>query len=226
MDQVILARTPRIVNKRPFFISLGATLAISLGIWAGKNTHEILHREEVRFRSIFVLVCPGESGIAFAIQENLLLTAAHVCEGHPTGAVIKNPSWEGEIVNRVWLSEVEDLAVWNTSPNVKLAALPLSDRETWPGEAVSYYVPIGDIGLAPAFGRVLKDGWIDGTVWPGASGGPIFNSSGEVAGVMSAIARCAVPAPEGSGYFAPRAAVHLITPRCPALMVPFKRHSF
>ena len=143
--------------------------------------------------STFMVETGSSSGTAFLIEPDLVVTAAHVVEGHsfvgldPVGQLSGAEFGETLPSFVVYVNRDTDLAILrllNPSQNT-----PLNLRDQLPeiGTAVSAIgVPGGIFGITD--GQVLEfeqDLLVSDTeVAPGSSGGPLVDGSGDVVGVV------------------------------------------
>jgi len=135
---------------------------------------------------------PTGQGTAFQVAPRLLVTNAHVAKaGTPVLAVgpVRIP------VRIVRLDETNDLALLAVDVDLTSRPLPLSNDQVSPGE------PIFAIGNPEGLEKTISEGIVSGirkedgkdliqitsAISHGSSGGPIFNTKGEVVGVTVAI---------------------------------------
>ena len=134
-------------------------------------------------------------GSGVHIGDGLVLSAAHVAS---EGDVVKIKLDDGTTRDAqvVWASKASDIALLQTSP-AGLAASPLSCAPAIVGQSVTargnplvleFVTTYGHIVGAP---RQMQE-WasvvpVDMVILPGMSGGPLFNSAGEVVGINVAV---------------------------------------
>jgi S1-C subfamily serine protease len=134
-------------------------------------------------------------GSGVHIGDGLVLSAAHVAS---EGDVVKLKLDDGTTRDAkvVWASKASDIALLQTSPT-GLSASPLSCAPAIVGQPVTargnplvleFVTTYGHIVGAP---RQMQE-WasvvpVDMVILPGMSGGPLFNSAGEVVGINVAV---------------------------------------
>lgn len=184
---------------------------VDQGLWSTADLPDIGVRAAVeRFGEGVVLVkVPGALGSGFIIREDgYIITNAHVVQGEIEVSVTVYRMVDGQFDKKTF-DKVEIVAV---NPFVDLALLKIEDQELKEAGLQLTKVHLGDIdevevgqqvfvvgapqGLErsvtegivslknrAAFGKVYIQ--IDAAVNPGNSGGPLFNTKGEVIGVNS-----------------------------------------
>ncbi len=142
--------------------------------------------------------CDGGSvGTGFAVDDDLLVTAAHVVAGAQVVEVVQGTEATAGTV--VGIDEGSDVALVRTATELTGAELEFSDDEVRVGDAVAAIgYPEGDAltlhpGTVNAVGRKAVVGEhalhdlveFDAAVTHGDSGGPVVRTDGEVVGVVS-----------------------------------------
>lgn len=162
------------------------------------SVKEIVQRETPAIVSIYNLDARGEvrgTGTGFIVKtDGVVITNFHVIEG-AQGLLIKLKS--GEVYDRIWVMDFDprrDIAVLKTQ-GIQLPTVTLGDSEKM--EQGDWCVAIGNPkglehtvsdGLVSAL-RVIEGSkmlQISVPISPGSSGGPLYNSRGEVVGITTA----------------------------------------
>ena len=155
--------------------------------------------------------CVLESGVGSGtvIGSTLLLTAGHICEG--IRDMVNNTS-QSEVLDRVLVTihddngetygvtelnihETSDICIMKTDKPFLVDAISIAQKNPNRGKTVwSMMVPdgVGGMGLVPVVTGHFAGGGPDSSVFtipahPGASGGPIINSGGQLVGLVSQI---------------------------------------
>jgi S1-C subfamily serine protease len=171
---------------------------------------------------------PAGTGTGFVISEDgFIVTNQHVVEGSEALQVILA---DGERVDATLIgSDVfTDLAVVKVERQMETVVKFGDSGQLRPGEeVVAIGSALGDFtntvtqGVVSALGRTLRGGGgpnlenmiqHDAAINPGNSGGPLFNMSGDVVGVNTAVVRQAAPgiSAEGLGFAIPSSTVQKI----------------
>jgi hypothetical protein len=142
--------------------------------------------------------CDGKSGWAFSPYPKVLLTVAHLSS---TGTCTYEIDRERHSAKRQWVDTKRDLALFNTETEEEI---PFSHRvkisRDKPEETEElYYKGMVDKGVTTTIvGRYLGENLegflvIDGWVYPGSSGSPIWNKKKEVVGIILGAVQWAFP---------------------------------
>lgn len=170
---------------------------------------------------------PAGTGTGFVISEDgYIVTNNHVVEGSESLEVILS---DGETVPATLIGTdmFTDLAVVKVDRTMDVVVDFGDSNALRPGEeVVAIGSALGDFtntvtqGVISALGRTLTGGernlenmlQHDAAINPGNSGGPLFNMSGEVVGVNTAVVRQAAPgvSAEGLGFAIPSSTVQEI----------------
>jgi S1-C subfamily serine protease len=153
----------------------------------------------------------GSVGTGFVVDEGLVMTAAHVVDGH---AVVVTDDGVRHQMQVVLADAERDLAVLATATGSGLGRSPLQLAADLPAIATDVYamtVPAGQTAATASRGIVSgiveHDGHpfiqTDAAVNPGSSGGPLITSLGEVLGVTSS----KLDGAEGVAFVVPATAV-------------------
>ena len=140
-------------------------------------------------------------GSGVIIEDNLVVTAAHVAEDAPSIVIVTDTSarYNTEVI---YISERYDVAILRvissaTLPHVHLGnsdKLRLGQRVFTIGSPLLYFNSIST-GVVAGLGRGIPffgENYLlqtDAAISPGSSGGPIFNMKGEVIGITIGIHR-------------------------------------
>lgn len=162
------------------------------------NIKELVKRESPAIVAVYSLNAQGEvqgTGTGFIVRaDGMIITNFHVIKG-ASNALIKLRN--GEVYNRVWVIDFHprrDIAVLKIQA-IGLPTVTLGDSEAV--EQGDWCVAIGNPkglehtvsdGLISAM-RIMKGNkmfQISTPISPGSSGGPLYNSQGEVIGITSA----------------------------------------
>jgi serine protease Do len=136
-------------------------------------------------------------GSAVHIGNGYILTAAHVVGNLGKVGVVASHNGS-EPADVLWINRAYDVALLKSDSLNGVASSPLSCRQTDIGQSVRAAGNPGPLEFITSWGRVssneLQRGpWrssiiVDMTIAPGSSGGPIFDTRGNVVGLVVGIA--------------------------------------
>jgi serine protease Do len=192
---------------RPFIFA-----AAFLSVLLGCSTAADFDLENA-VRSTVVLANEHGGATGAVIGHNLILTAKHVVKDEETGELIEHlkvTDSEGHQYDPtlVWISEVSDLAIMYAKLPAEIKPLPVACFLPKAGDSVVMLGhPLLKIKWGFAFGHVSSDRRYHGlvpmdlNVLPGDSGGPVFDQSGEIIGVVDAVLTTSIAIiPQLTGY--------------------------
>lgn len=169
-------------------LALVALSIVGFFVWQSKAATSPVGEPTVK------IVLENGHGSGVYIGNNLILTAAHVVTGAKDGKV-KIKTEGGNILPGVvlWTSKERDIALVRTTGTLGLRAARLSCTTPQIGDIINARGSPGPIEFFTAWGRVSGTirsfgPWFeavttDMTVVMGMSGGPVFNTRGEVVGL-------------------------------------------
>ena len=188
----------RTTRLTAFLLGICLFLPAAAGAQEKISVKDIVQRESPAIVSIYNLDSRGEvrgTGTGFIVKaDGVVITNFHVIEG-AHGLLIKLKN--GEVYDRIWVMDFDprrDIAVLKTQ-GVQLPTVSLGDSERM--EQGDWCVAIGNPkglehtvsdGLVSAL-RVIEGNkmfQISVPISPGSSGGPLYNSRGEVVGITTA----------------------------------------
>lgn len=173
-------------------------------------------------------------GSGFMLTPTMVITAAHVARGaSPAKITTQDGNKAYSLPLRVSEIEKEDFAIlalyeplWSTTVKVNCELPEIGDQLYGVGHplgldaSVSFLRVVGSLRASPMDKEHLAI-QVQGTVVPGMSGGPVFNTDGEVVGLFSAMMITGSggpfgqsPIPAGYGYIIPASQwCHLLPPK-------------
>ena len=129
-------------------------------------------------------------GSGFAVAPDLIVTNSHVFPAGGLGLAGRIGSDQAQRIKQVVLRDKQDDIVLLYVPGLNLPSLPIDTREPVVGDTVfAMGNPEGMIGTSSeGIVSALRDHFIQITapISHGSSGGPVFNTYGEVIGISTA----------------------------------------
>lgn len=137
--------------------------------------------------TVFELVAPDSLGTAF-VSDIGLITAAHVV-GDRGIIGVRTPGTDDPLVGArvTFVNEANDIAILEVPEELEASVLPWADEAPGVGDCVAAWGGALEnfgthLGVVSSVGRMYVES--SANVFPGNSGGPLVNASGDVVGMV------------------------------------------
>lgn len=200
------------MQKRRLIGWLAGALTVAVAAAGAPYAKEYVSPTPATFEAVVKIVRPNGLGSGVSLPGGVILTAAHVVKGAKT-VTLKTAEGKSAAATVMWDSEEHDVALLRT--DAKLPTAHLSCDEAQVGDEVrAVGAPMG-VEFISSYGRIAgkprKIGNVESvlvtdiTTIMGNSGGPLFNSDGEVVGISSMIMLAPLgnrtaPTPTATGF--------------------------
>lgn len=154
-------------------------------------------KQETFALSTLKIITNTGHGSGVHIGNGYILTAAHVVDGSASIRVRATHNGE-EPAELLWLNKAHDVALLRSDHLKGVDSSPLSCKPVGVGQSVKATGNPGPLEFITSWGRVSSDeakrgNWkssiiVDLTIAPGSSGGPVFDTHGNVVGLVVGIA--------------------------------------
>lgn len=180
-------------RNRLLDICIPAAIAIvTVGIIAGVYLRSVAYA--ARTSPVLLVETDIGHGSGVSLGRGMVLTAAHVIKDAKE-IKVSGPNGDATPAKVVWSAADYDIALLET--DARYDGAPLSCAAVVPGQAIRAVGNPGDLKFLETRGVVAADighlmDWqhvvaLDATIVPGMSGGPVFNRSGEIVGIVVAV---------------------------------------
>lgn len=199
-------------------------VTVSLAIAGFLTFQTAKKRHSLALSTVKIMVGEGH-GSGVHTGNRFIVTAAHVVRGQKE-VKVKSSSGAEALADVLWLNEGQDIALLRARelPGVDVSRLSCGNPSV--GQHVSAVGNPGPLEFITAYGRVSSDmkrgeRWADFyiasmAVAPGMSGGPVFNESGLVVGIVVGVAITQIgwgASAVSLAYIAPASAICNLTMR-------------
>ena len=167
-----------------------ATLTV-LFICACTSINKLRLLERSSIASVYLIKTDGGSGSGFPVSSKCLVTADHVVRGDEDSVLVEDHDKKDHAAKVIRSSKEADVAVICTTD---MKMVPVKLAKTLP----ELYDGVFTIGNPLSYKNIMTEGTYEGVyenksmfsapIAPGNSGGPVFNTDGEVIGLADAVA--------------------------------------
>lgn len=182
-------------------------------------------KKDVWALSTLKIITSTGHGSGVHIGNGYILTAAHVVAGDQSVRVMASHNGE-EPADVLWVNKAHDVALLRSDYLKGVDSSPLSCKPLGVGQSVKATGNPGPLEFITSWGRVSSDeakrgNWkssiiVDLTIAPGSSGGPLFDTRGNVVGLVVGIALTTIgfsSAPIPYSYAVPSTAICFLLAR-------------